>query len=296
MGNLPQVDKPVRIPLSITMEDYLMDHHFQGRPVLPAVVAMETLARSIKSSYPDSSVTALVKASFDKFLFIYPDQDPIEAMADFLHLANGDVQAELITRTRSPKAAITRTKIHARVIFTQGKSDPPPLPLNQTPALEAPCITIAPYKIYQDLVPFGPAFRNISTPLQLGPEGALAKIRCPVLPGINSTNLLGSPFALDAAFHAACVWGQLHEDFVPFPVAIDQRIIHAPLAPGQHCIARVIPQRREPGLLVFDIWLLDTSEKLCESVRGVHMRDVSGGRLRPPGWIIKMRNRTYLEI
>ncbi len=287
MGNLPQVDKPTRIPLTIATGDYLMDHHFQGRPVLPAVEAMEALARITQSSYPNCSVTTLVQARFDKFLFLEPGKDHMEALADLMPLANGDLQAELITRTRSPKSTITRTKTHARVIFAQSEPKPMPLPLDLAAAPEGICTTIESQKIYQDLVPFGPAFRNICAPVQLGSDGALAQIQCPDLPGTATYNLLGSPFALDAAFHAACVWGQLHEGFVPFPVSIDQRLIHAPLVPGQRCFARVIPQLREPGLRIFDIWILDASGRLCESALGVHMRDVSGGRLQPPEWITR---------
>jgi phosphopantetheinyl transferase len=38
-------------------------------------------------------------------------------------------------------------------------------------------------------------------------------------------------------------------------------------------------------LLRFDILLSDEDGHVCEKVEGVHMRDVSGGRLQPPVWI-----------
>jgi hypothetical protein len=42
-----------------------------------------------------------------------------------------------------------------------------------------------------------------------------------------------------------------------------------------------------PDLLVFDIWIYDGSGNLFEGAYGVHMRDVSAGRMKPPQWIIQ---------
>jgi hypothetical protein len=41
--------------------------------------------------------------------------------------------------------------------------------------------------------------------------------------------------------------------------------------------------------LVFDICIYDDDNTLYEIAMGVHMRDVSAGRLKPPPWIIQSK-------
>ena len=59
--------------------------------------------------------------------------------------------------------------------------------------------------IYRELVPFGTAYQNIVGDLSVSPEGALAYLSG----GGNEADedLLGSPFPLDAAMHAAVFGG-----------------------------------------------------------------------------------------
>lgn len=285
MGNFPQIDVPLRFPLEIPAPAYLRDHLFQGRPVLPAVEAMETLAREIKRIHPDCDVTRISNARFEKFLIIDPRQDHLQAALDLQRLETGDLHAALVTRAKAPGATITRTKTHARLIFEQSEPAPPPLPLDVAAAPEGICSRIAVDRIYRDLVPFGPAYRNLQGAVWLSADGALAEIRCPALPASQTMSHLGSPFALDAAFHAACVWAQHYQNIVAFPLGIDQRRIFSPTEPGKRYFARILPQRLSPNLPDFDIWLLSETGDLCEMARGVHMRDVSGGRLEPPAWI-----------
>jgi phosphopantetheinyl transferase len=285
MANLPPIDAPPRLSIEIPTPAFLRGHLFQGHPVLPAVEAMETLAREVKRAYPEFDVTRISAARFEKFLPLDPDKDHLPALV-VLHLSDtGDLQAALMTRTKAPKAAITRTKTHAELIFLQSGPELSPLPLDVAAAPEGICTPVAADSIYEDLVPFGPAFRNIQGTLWLSPDGALAEIKCPALPAPGTPNLLGSPFTLDAAFHAACVWAQHYKNIVAFPVGIDERRILIPTKPGSRYFARILPQTISPDLLVFDLWLLDEAGNHFEMARGVHMRDVSGGRLAPPAWI-----------
>jgi phosphopantetheinyl transferase len=285
MGNIPQVNNTDRIPVTITLHDHLADHHFMGTPVLPAVEAMEILAAEALTVDAMASVDLLTQAEFKKFLPLDPNREMMAVQAEMHPAANGHLRATLVTRTRSPKAGITRTKDHAAMTFGRTADDAYPTPLDVAAAPEGVCETVAPGKIYRELVPFGPAYRNITAPLWLSDDGALALIQCPGLPCCTGTSHLGSPFVLDAAFHAACVWGQRYHKMVAFPVAIDQRRILKPTEPNRTYYGRVIPKQTGPDVLVFDIWLLDQFGTMCEIVQGVRMRDVSRGRLQPPQWI-----------
>jgi phosphopantetheinyl transferase len=121
--------------------------------------------------------------------------------------------------------------------------------------------------------------------LRLTEEGALAVIRAPERADARIDLPLGSPFILDGAFHAACVWSQRFTGVVAFPVGFEQRIIVAPTRHGESYISRIFPVQTEPSLLTFDIWIVDKDGWLCEKLKGVRMRDVSGGKVRPPDWI-----------
>lgn len=264
-----------------------MDHHFQGRPVLPAVEAMDVLARIAQKKYPRLRVDHITAAGFEKFLFMDPEAGQLDALVEIKTFENGTLQAILLTRTKSPKAAFTRTKIHVRMNFEPSPAMRYYWLRDMAAALEGICTTIPPGQIYHDLVPFGPTFQNIQAPLYISPDGALARIQTPPQKHHHpeGSNVLGSGYALDAAFHAACVWSQHYRGIVAFPVAVDRRTIISPTRPAKTYFGRIMPQKISGELLIFDILLLDENGLLCETVEGVHMRDVSGGRLQPPDWI-----------
>ena len=139
--------------------------------------------------------------------------------------------------------------------------------------------------LYKDLVPFGPAYQNILDDLVVTEKGAVAYLQSSSAPA--PLQPLGSPFPLDAAFHAACAWGQRFSSIVGFPVGFEERIICRPTQSGGNYISRITPVRQasDPLVLIFDIWIYTEDGQPCEAVRGVQMRDVSGGRLKPPQWV-----------
>jgi phosphopantetheinyl transferase len=286
MGDISQIDPPAGLSIHLPTPAYLMDHHFQGRPVLPAVEAMEAMARTAREARPGLAVHCITDMRFEKFLYLDPERHGLDAMVELQPIQDdGSLQACLTTRSRAPKAAITRTKVHARLSFSQTIARPEGWPADVAAVPEGVCVKVSPERLYRELVPFGPAFRNIVAPVWISPDGAMACIRTPAEP---SQTCLGSPFALDAAMHAACAWGQYFQGFVPFPVAIERRTILRPTLPDRVYYGRVRPRRCLDELLEVDIELLDSRGSLCESITGVHMRDVSGGRLRPPrGFVAK---------
>jgi phosphopantetheinyl transferase len=287
MESLPPIAEHVQLPVQIAVPPFLFDHHVEGRAVLPAVEAMQVLAASIMALKPDADVRTMAEAAFDKFLPLPPGTEVIAAIGDITFHEGGAITARLLTRTTSKKAFITRVKEHARICFPGPEIAIPPLAVDVAAALEGVVFDVPAERLYQDLVPFGPAYRNITGLLHISEDGALAEIHAPAEPARdNLPRPLGSPFPLDAAFHAACVWGQRFAGFVTFPIGFEKRIIFEPLCAGEDYICRVIPVRREPGLLIFDVWIYDRKGSLFEAVCGIAMRDVTAGRMRPPSWIL----------
>jgi hypothetical protein len=288
MENLPRVTTERRLPLDIQLHDYLWDHRFMGRAVLPAVEALQLLARSVRSADPQRDLAQMENGGFERFLYLDDiDGGPVVEISNRIHVhPDGSLTAILTSRNRSPKTAITRQKAHVRVTFPAGgapRSAAAPS-FERAVQLSGSIFEIEAEQIYRDLVPFGNAYQNIRGKLQVAECGAVAEIRSPAF---GAASPLGSPFPLDAAFHAACVWGQRFANVVAFPVGFQKRCIRKPTRAGELYRAGVQldPVRSTANQLVFTLWVYDRDEDLCETVSGLVMQDVSGGRMKPPDWI-----------
>ncbi len=281
MDGFPQVIESAQLSIEIPIRPYLLDHCFNGQAVFPGVEAMAALAQAVRRFRPAADVTFMSGITFDKFLHLDPGAGHVAAFGDISVYANGDVQAVLTTKTRTKHAAMTRVKHHAALLVPRQADPLPELPLDLACAPEGVGFPVGSENIYPDLVAFGPFYRNVAG-LHLTPGGAVAEIRTPV---VDDAGLLGSPFALDAAFHAACVWGQRFAGIVAFPVAVDRRRIYAPTLPAETYFVHLLPVQTDSALLVFDLRIYDCEGSLREACFGVRMRDVSGGRMIPPEWI-----------
>lgn len=278
----------IRLPLEIRIFPYLKDHRFEGRCVLPAVESLRLLAASVQSQWPDRDVRVMTDASFPRFLFIGEGDDLLAAENDIQIDTQGNLIASLLTLIHSPSGRGTRAKEHVRVCFPQSHPDVEPLPFSAASRLDGTGSTgdttlSCPRQLYQELVPLGPAFQNVSGDLQLTEQGATAHVRAAI--HHQQPGPLGSPFPVDAALHCACAWGQRFAGIVAFPVGFAKRFIFRPIVAGETCFARIIPVRAERELLIFDIWIYNFDGTPYEALLGVVMRDVSSGRLKPPAWI-----------
>jgi phosphopantetheinyl transferase len=286
MENFPQVIESLQLPIEIPIRPYLKDHCINGQAVLPAVEAMEALAQVAKRFRPSIDVFGMTSVAFDKFLYIDTARGQLPARADITVDGNGTVQAALTTKIKSKHGVMARVKTHAVLTLPRQTGSLPEYPLDMASAPEGVCFSIQSGQIYPDLVAFGPSYRNLID-VHLSRSGAVAEVRNPVAmkPGAVNSYLLGSPFALDASFHAACAWGQRFAGIVAFPVAVDLRRIYAPTVPGETYFIHVLPVQADPSMLVFDLRIYDREGCLHEACSGVRMRDVSGGKMRPPEWI-----------
>lgn len=262
----------------LSRRPWLADHRVQGQAVLPAVEAMQLLAMAAVARGVTRTVAGLQAVSFPRFLPLEGDDAPANVAAELSCDAAG-ITARL-TSLHTGRTGVRRTLTHAAL-----RLGPPATPTRPTLARPpADAFRLTAERLYAELVPLGPVYRNLQGELRLWPAGALATISGGRRP--EAAGPLGSPFALDAAFHAACAWSQRYARCVAYPVALAARSIFAPTRSDRRYHAWVEPRGQQGERLLFHLWLCDLAGGVCESIEDLAMGDVSGGRLQPPPWIV----------
>jgi len=287
MENLSRPVETITIPVTIPVRAYLGDHHVSGRVVLPAVEALQILARTLPVA-AGADLRYQEEGVFSHLLAIAAAEREIPAIHEFTRCADGRCRSRLMTVVSGRQTSWTRRVEHASVFFLPAggreKGGEVAAPLSDEAATtERPIFTISARRLYEDLVPFGPAYRNVVGDLELAAGGAWTEISGGDYP--EASGHLGSPFPFDAALHAACAWGQRYRGIVAFPVGFDRREIAVPTRAGETYRCRVIPLPSEGAVLRFDILIAGADGRLAEVIRGVAMRDISGGRREPPAWV-----------
>ncbi|WP_028584034.1 polyketide synthase dehydratase domain-containing protein [Desulfogranum mediterraneum] len=267
-----------RLELSIPIRPWFSDHCFQDRVVLPAVETILILAGVMGRHHPRIDLRLMEEARFARFLQIPPARKQLPVLVEMTAQGEDQVRATLLSRVRIK--AMSRLIEHGSVCFGSSQALTAPAPVEPSTARAQPDAasraSISAQTIYQKLVPFGPHYQTLREQLQLADGQAWGILKAPELPPSDPVQeLLGSPFPLDGALHAACVLGQQAVDFIPFPVGFSRRIIHRPVLPGERCQTRVCQTRADQQELCFELSISDEQGRLREELYGVRMRDVS---------------------
>jgi hypothetical protein len=275
---------PAEIPVEIPVQPWFYDHRFDGQAVLPAVETLLLMAEQTARRRPGGAVRIMEQARFPKFLAIPADAPTIRGILTVKTRADGSLQTTFASRVRLK--ACTQVQIHGEGVFPADRAEGAPAepkPVGLTGAAGE----IEADRIYRELVPFGPGYQSLQGSLQLFAGGAVGWLKAPAETPVEQTayTLLGSPFPLDGALHAACVCGQRIADFIPFPVGFDRRVVNRPTQPGADYRTQVELIGQSTDELRFNLWIYREDGEICETVTGLRMRDVSRGKLRPPAWI-----------
>jgi hypothetical protein len=67
-------------------------------------------------------------------------------------------------------------------------------------------------------------------------------------------------------------------------VGFETRTVLRPTQPGQTYHCRIAPVEVSFEMIKFDVLIYNKNE-LFEAVRGLMMKDVSGGKRKPPSWL-----------
>ena len=263
-----------RISCSLTVQPWFQDHSVGGRIVLPAVETMLFLAAKCVTVHPEIDTRTMENVHFGKFLEIPRNSATVPVLVECTAGTDNRVQAKLLSHWQL--GAMARIKEHGEILFPAAARNMG-LPANIDPApLPGTIKVVDSEQLYRDLVPFGRYYHTLQETLYLSDCQAWGKLQAPELPFIDPVQtVIGSPFPLDGALHAACVLGQQFVDFPPFPVGFKRRIIFRPTQPGGRYLTRVTMTSPVANELIFDLHIFNYDGQLYETVTGIRMRDVS---------------------
>ncbi len=266
-----------RLPLTIPVKPWFRDHCFAGKIVLPAVETMLLLAAKASQLYPQVDIRVMEDVCFAKFLEIPPATATVDGLVESEVLSDGRVQLKLLSRMQFK--AMSRIKEHGTVVFSPAdnhKSHSQPSPSIDSTPPKGPVTEIKVEHLYRELVPFGSHYQTLQETLYLSGHEAWGRLKAPELAIDPVQEIIGSPFPLDGALHAACVLGQQAVSFVPFPVGFDRRVITRPTQLGCCYYTKVRQVMQTDIELVFDLVIFGNDGLVFETVTGVRMRDVTG--------------------
>lgn len=237
---------------------------------------METmllLAAWVSTQHPAVDVRSMENVRFAKFLEIPPETKSLDCLVEQQAESDGRVQVKLLSRIEFK--AMSRVKEHGAIVFSPSSANilPSPNILFEPPKSSVTEVNVE--YLYRELVPFGPNYQTLQETLYLSGFNAWGRVKAPDLPIDPIQEVIGSPFPLDGALHAACVLGQQSVNFVPFPVGFDSRVITRPTQPGCCYHTRVIQRSQTDDELSFDVDIFDNDGQVYETITGVRMRDVS---------------------
>lgn len=263
-----------RIPVTITFHPWFQDHCFGDKVVFPAVETMLLLAARIVKLYPGVNIRVMENVSFAKFFEIPSGAATAEALFEYKEAGDGRMQVKLLSRIQFK--SMSRIKEHGEIFFPLEKTaNQSNLHIDPAPPTKS-VVEINVEQLYRELVPFGPNYQTLQETLYLSDHEAWGPLKAPELSGVDPVQeIIGSPFPLDGALHAASVLGQQSVDFVPFPVGFARRIISRPTRPGSRYLTRVKQISRTSSELIFDLDIFDDGGRVYENISGVRMRDVS---------------------
>ncbi|OPY84712.1 MAG: hypothetical protein A4E72_02100 [Syntrophus sp. PtaU1.Bin208] len=276
-------------PLEIPLFPSMRDHAFDGKVMFSAAELLSLVTAQVTSIFPDLKNTEQAEAFFPRFLLLPPEEfKGLAVLMEAETYIEGGITARLLSRFQSRSGAFSRLREHVRVRFQKGNpTNLFPPAFDKALALPGEFLDIPAERIYDELIPFGPSYRNIRGPLRLNSQGvvALLAVEKNSLTDPYPARFPGVPRIADAAFQAACVWGQRYAGKVVFPVGFRRRCFRKVLQPGGSYHCRVDPVDTGGEILVFDLWIYERGGSLCEAVLGLQMKDVTAGRIKPPLWV-----------
>ena len=196
---------------------FLLDHQMDGRPVLPAAVAMELFAEIVRHGWPDWEVQAIQEFRVLNGVVLKDGPRPIVVRARAA-TQPGQERLELSVDVVIADPESGRPCYQATVLLGDRL---PPAPGPFAPLREPRPYPTSVESAYENLLFHGPLFQGIRTIDGLGDEGISGTVvpstpaRC--VRGANGGDWLIDPVVVDSAFQLGILYARSNYDMTPLP-------------------------------------------------------------------------------
>jgi hypothetical protein len=292
----PQRDAAGGLSLShrigLDLDPYLIDHCLAGKPVLPAALALETMAQFVAAGWPELKVVELREVRINSGIVM-----------------EGYAERELLLRAQPPQpapAGQTQVKVEivdpqrhvacyrGSVLLAPALPEPPLAALPPLPGAEP----VEDHRIYSEFLFHGEDFRLIQHIAGLSEAGADASVLHSEPGELLGARADGAHWLFDAALldvppQLAFLWARVHRDMGALPSGFGRvaRFGEAPLHGTLRLALRLKPAPH-PRALTYDMQLIDETGRLRLLIGdGESTMDTALNRLAPdhPQFITGLR-------
>ncbi len=291
----PGVEAIVRTTLSVEHDDFIRDHCFEGRYLLPAVFGLEAMAQAVALVAGRVQLTPLTVENAE---FFRPVDVSVEASTAILITVRA-TSAESVTRFGASLSTANGT-IHPPVCFKakfalglsgEYAENQPPLVLPRRLPVDLEL-----QGVYGTLLFHGPTFRRVSAVHDLTDAGGLFSIddKFARFPASSSGRwVLGDPFARDAQLQ--CLQLSLSPGRA-LPMAIDTLRVHRTASvSGRRAVRTQVVDRIDGKLATVRATVCDENGDVTETMEACSVRIVATDERLPrasdirSGWLVHER-------
>jgi acyl transferase domain-containing protein/NAD(P)H-dependent flavin oxidoreductase YrpB (nitropropane dioxygenase family) len=262
----------VRRLLDPATDLFLLDHQMDGRPVLPAAVAMELFAEIVRHGWPEWEVQAIQEFRVLQGVVL---KDGPRAIVIRARAATqpGQERLELSVDAVIADPESGRPFYQATVLL--GDRLPPPASGAPAPLRDPRPYPTSVESAYESLLFHGPLFQGIRTIEGLGEEGISGTVlpstpaRC--VRGAGTGDWLIDPVVVDSAFQLGILYARSHYDMTPLPARFRSFRRYAPFN-GSPIRCEFRSQARAGGhVLDIQIAFLDGSGRLLGALEDMEL-------------------------
>jgi NAD(P)-dependent dehydrogenase (short-subunit alcohol dehydrogenase family) len=269
-----------RTTLEPSTSRWLRDHVINGAPLMPAVFGIEMMVEAASRLFPGLHLLGVRDLRLHLAVKVLRDRPTLLKITAVGHMGDTDDERLVRVRVTSDFAGPDgRTLITDRVHYTcdvRLGTAPPVAAAGDLALLARVSAPDAQPRLYGDggTLPHGPAFQVIERVDGLDAHGVVASVAALderlVFPDLNGHHLHTLPFAREAAFQSAGLWGMLQHGIFGLPHGC--RALHHFGQPpaGTRLRVQVAPTAIDTVRLEYDIDLVGDDGRMYDRMEGFY--------------------------
>jgi hypothetical protein len=240
-------------------EPFLADHKIEGRPVLPAALAVEAMAELATLADPDRDVTELRNVQVLRGIVVSGDENLLVSCADV------DGHSELTARLPGETAPRYRaTAVSGSAAIASNDAHVGLDGLTSFP--------VSLQEAYARLLFHGPALAGIIAIDGICSRGMVARVRASTPRSLRRdapprSEWLFDPLLLDCGFQLAILWARVQLNLTPLPARV-QTIRRYQASPTHELRCELVVSTGGDALLSTDFTILDADDRPVLVVAG----------------------------